>query len=76
MNQQKPVVKYRQATVNMCGRNHKLRYKYTLLATITGPEAKAITDSQDAGHGLYWQYDDKKQKLEIYEDKLLPSTRK
>jgi hypothetical protein len=30
MSQQKPVVKYRQATVKMCGEVHKLHYKYTL----------------------------------------------
>lgn len=35
-----------------------LRYKRTLLLTIQGPN-------------LYWSYDTKKQKLEIYEEKML-----
>ena len=35
-----------------------IRYKRTLLLTIQGPD-------------LYWAYDTKKQRLEIYEDKML-----
>jgi Uma2 family endonuclease len=35
-----------------------LRYKRTLILTIQGPN-------------LYWSYDTKKQKLEIYEEKML-----
>jgi Uma2 family endonuclease len=35
-----------------------IRYKRTLLLTIQGPN-------------LYWYYDTKKQKLEIYEEKML-----
>lgn len=69
----KPIVKYRQSTVKMCGEVHKLRYKLTLLATIKGPEAKAIAESQDKGECLYWSYDDSKGqcKLEIYEEQMI-----
>jgi hypothetical protein len=67
----KPVVKYRQATVRMCGKVHKLRYRQTLLTTFNGDLAKRIAEASE-GEGLYWSYDDKKpEKLEIYEEKRL-----
>ena len=37
-----------------------IRYKRTLILTIQGPT-------------LFWSYDTKKQKLEIYEEKMLES---
>ena len=43
----KPVVKYGKNRINP-----DIRDKYTLLTTITGPEAKAIRKSKDADHGL------------------------
>lgn len=49
--------------------NPDIRYKYTLLATLTGPEAKAIRKSKDADHGLYWLYVDKR-KIEIYDEQM------
>ena len=59
----KPVVKYGKN-----GTNSDIRYKYTLLTTITGPEAKAIRKSKDADHGLYWLDDGRK--IEIYDEQM------
>ena len=39
-------------------KNSGIQYKRTLLLTIQGPN-------------LYWSYDTKKQRLEIYEEKML-----
>jgi hypothetical protein len=73
----KPVVKYRQATVKMCGEVHKLRYKLTLLATITGPEARALIESEETGEGHVFSYDtEKKDKVEIYHEETLPGDKK
>jgi hypothetical protein len=59
----KPVVKYGKN-----GTNSDIRYKYTLLTTITGPEAKAIRKSKNADHGLYWLDDGRK--IEIYDEQV------
>ena len=59
----KPKVKYGKN-----GTNPDIRYRYTLLTTITGPEAKAIRNSKDADHGLYWWDDNKK--IEIYDEQM------
>jgi hypothetical protein len=59
----KPVVKYGKN-----GTNSDIRYKYTLLTTITGPEAKAIRKSKNADHGLYWLDDGRK--MEIYDEQV------
>lgn len=63
----KQVVKYRQGTVRMFGKVHKQRYKMTLLATIKGPEAIALTDRKD---DLHWSFDGK-DTLRIYAEELL-----
>ncbi len=71
MTKTKPVVIYRQSTFTFCGERQTRRYKHTLLATITGPEAKALLESHRRDGELFWHpvSDDK---LEIYDDKLLP----
>lgn len=66
---QKPVVKYRTSSGTLAGEKYKLRYKWTLLATIEGPEAKAVADASD--YGTHWNYDDKTQILRIYKEELL-----
>lgn len=57
----KPVVRYYKS------KKTGLRYKQTLIATIKGPEAKALSD---AHCGLYWSYDPNNQTLRIYEEKM------
>jgi hypothetical protein len=58
----KPIVKYHK------DRTSGIRYKRTLLFSLEGQIAETLRrpDIQ-----LYWCYDTKKQKLEIYEDKML-----
>jgi hypothetical protein len=58
----KPVVKYHK------DKNSGIRYKRTLLLTLEGQIAKTLSDRDIQ---LYWTYDTKKNKLEIYEDKML-----
>jgi hypothetical protein len=58
----KPVVKYHK------DKKSGIRYKRTLLLTIQGETAKALSRPNIE---LYWSYDTKKHKLEIYEDKML-----
>jgi hypothetical protein len=60
--QTKPVVKYHK------DKKSGIRYKRTLLLTLKGEIAKTLS-RQDIG--LYWTYDTKKQKLQIYEDEIL-----
>jgi hypothetical protein len=60
MNRIKPIVRYRK-------NKNGLRYKQTLLATIRGPQAKALSD---AHCGLYWSYDAEKKILRIYEEQM------
>jgi hypothetical protein len=60
----KPKVKYGKSPTNP-----DIKYKYTLLTTITRPEAKAIRKSRDADHGLYWLYVDNR-KIEIYDEQM------
>ena len=60
---QLPKVKYGKN-----GTNSDIRYKYTLLTTITGLEARAIRKSKDADHGLYWLDDGRK--IEIYDEQV------
>ncbi len=71
----KPVVKYRQSTFTFCGERQTHRYKHTLLATITGPEARALLANKQRGGDLYW-HPVSNSKLEIYEDTLLPDPKK
>jgi hypothetical protein len=59
----KQVVKYGKN-----GTNPDIRYKFTLLTTIRGPEAKAIRKSKDEDHGLYWLDDGRK--IEIYDEQM------
>lgn len=63
MSQQKPKVKYSKHPTNP-----EIRYKFTLLATLTGPEAKAIRKSKDVNHGLYWLYVGRN--IEIYDEQV------
>jgi hypothetical protein len=58
-----PKVKYGKNRINP-----DIRYKYTLLTTITGLEAKAIRKSKNADHGLYWLDDGRK--IEIYDEQV------
>lgn len=58
----KPVVKYHK------NKKSGIRYKRTLLLTLGGKLAKKLSDRNIQ---LYWTYDTKKNKLEIYEDKML-----
>jgi hypothetical protein len=64
MTNTKPVVKYHK------DRKSGIRYKRTLLITLEGHIAETLSrrDLQ-----LYWLYDTKKKKLEIYEDKMITS---
>jgi hypothetical protein len=56
----------------LCGEKHVLRYKLTLLATITGPEARALIESQETGEGHIFSHDtDKMDKVEIYHEERL-----
>ncbi len=71
MTTEKKVVKYRQSTFTFCGERQTHRYKHTLLATITGPEARALIENKDRDGNLYW-HPVSNSKLEIYEDILLP----
>jgi hypothetical protein len=64
----KPVVKYSTAKGTFAGERYKLRYRRTLLATIKGPEAKALGDNRDT---TYWSYDTEKQVLQIFKEELL-----
>jgi hypothetical protein len=65
----KPVVKFSTAMGTLAGEKYKHRYKRTLLATIKGPEAKALADSSE--YGSFWSYDDKKQILQIWKEELV-----
>lgn len=48
------------------------RYKYTLLATIRGPEARAMIESHETGEGHMYSYDtEKMDKVEIYHEETL-----
>jgi hypothetical protein len=68
----KPKVKYTQCTSTFCGEKHTIRYKLTLLATITGPEARALIESQETGEGHIFSYDtEKMDKVEIYHEERL-----
>lgn len=61
----KPKVKYKT------GKNG-IRYKYTLLATIRGQEARAFIESNETGEGHMFSYDmDKMDKVEIYHEEVL-----
>ena len=60
----KPVVKYRKS--------NGIRYKYTLLATIRGPEARAFIESHETGADHMFSFDtDKMDKVEIYHEQTL-----
>jgi hypothetical protein len=65
----KPIVNYSTAKGTFAGERYKQRYKRTLLATIKGPEAKALRDSSE--YGSYWSYETKKQVLQIFKEELL-----
>lgn len=68
----KPVVKYSTSSGILAGEKVKHRYKLTLLATITGPEARALIESEETGEGHVFSYDKKKKdKVEIYHEELL-----
>jgi hypothetical protein len=58
----KPVVKYHK------DKKSGIRYKRTLLLTFKGKIAKTLSNPDIE---LYWSYDTKKNKLEIYEEKIL-----
>ncbi len=61
----KPVVKYKKSKAG-------IHYKYTLLATITGPEARALIASKETGAGCMFSYDtEKMDKVEIYHEETL-----
>ena len=45
-----------------------IRYKRTLLLTLEGEIAKTLSNRDIQ---LYWSYDTKKNKLEIYEEQML-----
>lgn len=63
----KPVVKY--TTNKLMGTT--LRYKETLLTTITGPLAKIFIEAYNRDEGLVWSYDFEKQRIDIYRSQLL-----
>lgn len=65
----KPVVKHR--TANIMGTT--LRYKETLLTTITGPLAKIFIEAHNRDEGLIWSYNFENQKIDIYRSELLGS---
>ena len=61
----KPIVKYSK---NKAG----IRYKHTLLATIRGPEARAMIEAQEAGHGCWmYSYNTEKTTVEIYREQTM-----
>jgi len=62
MSNAKPVVKYHK------DKKTGIRYRRTLLLTVEGPAATALSRPYLE---LYWSYDAEKNKLEIYEDKMV-----
>lgn len=49
-----------------------VRYKLTLLATIRGPEARAMIESQRTGEGHVYSYEPKSMdKLENYHEEII-----
>ncbi len=71
MTKEKKVVRYRQSTFTFCGKKTTNRYKHTLLATITGAEARALLEHHRRDRELFW-HPVSDSKLEIYDDELLP----
>jgi hypothetical protein len=63
----KPLVKYR--TTEIMGTT--LRYKETLLTTITGPLAKIFIEADSRDEDLIWSFDFDNQKIDTYRSELL-----
>lgn len=65
----KLLVKY--TTTKLMGTT--LKYKETLLTTITGPLAKIFIEAHIRKEELVWSYDLENQKIDIYRSELLGS---
>jgi hypothetical protein len=61
----KPVVKYSKGSSG-------IRYKHTLLATIRGPEARAMIEAQQKGYGCWmYSYNTEKTMVKIYREQTM-----
>ena len=61
----KPVVKYSKGSSG-------IHYKHTLLATIRGPEARAMIEAKEASCGVWMNtYDYEKTKVEIWREQTM-----
>lgn len=62
-----PIVKYR--TNKIMGID--IRYKETLLTTITGPLAKIFIEAHNRHEELIWDYDFENQKIDLYRSDMI-----
>lgn len=68
MTKTKPKAKKKPVTKYHKDRRSGIRYKRTLLLTLEGQIAETLSRRDIS---LYWLYDTRRKKLEIYEDKIM-----